>query len=891
MPPHTYQRRNFFCADPINAQCRMGFLSCAGLANHRNVVHTNATPASRIPQHRPQPRDRQVNHLHEGIDNSSDSDILHPQGAFFMADLFDVHSGTPCNANGNDLDEGSPPLPHKQPTSPWHPFANQGAQFNELMHICTQINGDGNPPPYANKQDLHDTIDVIGQGNVPWQSFTIQHTDAERLANDPSAPQWTLAEYDVWFWDPRILLHNQLSSPAFKDKIDYAPCQVYNNNHERIWSDFKSGNWAWKQCNELSNDPECQGAMFVPVILGSDKTTVSVATGNNKYYPLYISNGNVHNNVWRAHIDAVSLVGFFAIPKADREHEHSKEFSDFRCHLFHMSLEAILSSLRPGMTMPEVTLCPDEHYCRVVYGLGPYIADYLEQCLLSCILLMMTSSGLKELRHKWGVVADIMPFTASFPRANIHELLLPDLLHQVIKGSFKDHLVTWVEAFLTITYRKYRAAAIMAEIDRRIAATPSFPGRGFKQWTENDSKALMKVFLPAIASLVPAQMVRAISAFMEFCYLTRQSTLSETDLSAMDDALARFHDKHSIFIDTGVRPNGISLLCQHALMHYRTYVELFSAPNGLCSSITESKHIKAVKKPWRHLNRHLPPGQMLLINQRLDKLAAFKVHLAAQGLFNPSSLDIDQADLEAEDPDDEFDPEEAHFRDDSSLDDVEPDTQQTKYPRHLAKIAAFIDCPKFPELVGRFLYDQRNPDASIQATDMQDISVLPVVEGRVDVFNSAIARFCAPSDLSGVNGMQRQRIHSCTSWRNGPARHDCVYAEKDPLLPGFQGLYIAQVILFFSFTYQVHWFTPIGDEPCELTGMWMIEPEWEDDLDSKQRVVSVIHLDSIMRAAHLIGVYGSQHIPHNLKHTNSLAAFSAYYVNKFSDYHAYEIAY
>jgi hypothetical protein len=36
------------------------------------------------------------------------------------------------------------------------------------------------------------------------------------------------------------------------------------------------------------------------------------------------------------------------------------------------------------------------------------------------------------------------PFTASFPRANIHELIAPDLLHQIIKGTFKDHIVTWV---------------------------------------------------------------------------------------------------------------------------------------------------------------------------------------------------------------------------------------------------------------------------------------------------------------------------------------------------------------------------------------------------------------------------------------------------------------
>jgi hypothetical protein len=55
--------------------------------------------------------------------------------------------------------------------------------------------------------------------------------------------------------------------------------------------------------------------MFAPVILGSDKTTVSVATGQNDFYPLYLSLGNVHNCVRRAHCNAVSLIAFLAIPK------------------------------------------------------------------------------------------------------------------------------------------------------------------------------------------------------------------------------------------------------------------------------------------------------------------------------------------------------------------------------------------------------------------------------------------------------------------------------------------------------------------------------------------------------------------------------------------------
>ena len=59
------------------------------------------------------------------------------------------------------------------------------------------------------------------------------------------------------------------------------------------------------------------------------------------------------------------------------------------------------------------------------------------------------------------------PFTNDFPRADIHEQIAPDLLHQLIKGIFKDHLVTWVGDYLVATYGPAQSNLILNDIDHR----------------------------------------------------------------------------------------------------------------------------------------------------------------------------------------------------------------------------------------------------------------------------------------------------------------------------------------------------------------------------------------------------------------------------------------
>ena len=67
-----------------------------------------------------------------------------------------------------------------------------------------------------------------------------------------------------------------------------------------------------------------------------------------------------------------------------KKYADNDDYRNFRRQLLHTSLAKILDSLKPGMTTPEVVRCPDGHFRRVIYGLGPYIADYPEQCLLAC---------------------------------------------------------------------------------------------------------------------------------------------------------------------------------------------------------------------------------------------------------------------------------------------------------------------------------------------------------------------------------------------------------------------------------------------------------------------------------------------------------------------------
>jgi len=214
-----------------------------------------------------------------------------------------------------------------------------------------------------------------------------------------------------------------------------------------------------------------------------------------------------------------------------------------------------------------------------------------------------------------------------------------------------------------------------------------------------------------------------------------------------------------------------------------------------------------------------------------------------------------------------------------------------KRAQTVVQLASELGIPRLTTLVEEFLFQQLNPD------DLRSLGDVPWYErpscNKITVVNSAVALFYAPSDISGIGGMRREYIRSCPSWQNGPPRYDCAFVNTDPRLKGMRGLDVVRVLGFFSFVFQgkryscaiVQWFDRVGHEPDVDTGMWIVRPI----PIHRHGAISVLHVDTIYRAAHLIPLYGTQFIPRSIKPHLSYDTFTAFYVNKFIDHHAFAL--
>ncbi|KAK0445666.1 uncharacterized protein EV420DRAFT_1622636 [Desarmillaria tabescens] len=759
-------------------------------------------------------------------------------------------SGEKCDKDSQPLPPDSPPPPLAAIPNVWALFDGE-VQFHpadflfrkvkmsqrdidELMDLwALDLHKHEDDAPFDNHQALYKAIDEICVGSAPWKCF--QTVVPPNLGAD--APDWQKQPYQVWFRDPDLVIANILANRDFEKEFNTAPYVHLDAHNQWRWSDFMSGNYSWWHA----------GAMYIGVILGSDKTTVSVATGNVEYYLVYLSIGNLHNSAQRGHHNGVIPIAFLAIPKSDRKYDRDLAFWLFKKKLYHQSLTAILHSLQPAMTVPVVCTAPVTN----LDGSGDQ-----RSCTHTEALLESLAWQGDVLWDNYGIDEDILPFTFNFPHADIHEMMSSDLLHQIIKGSFKDHLVEWVFKYLVAKEGEARANAIMDDIDHR-----------FKQWTGDDSKALMKVYLAAVSDYLPESIMRCLSAFMDFYYLVWHSDFDETMLKQVRDTIQCFHHYREAFRVAGVHED-FSLPRQHAIVHYPSHIMEFGAPNGLCSSITESWHITA----------------MLLMNQQLNKLAALHADLVQRGLLEPLHVPLpDPFDTGLED--------EGAVDGDRIMAEVSlARTAERLYPRNIVQLGHYVGQADLHELTQRFLYEQLTGESS----DHVSLDECPKITMLISVFHSTTATFYSPSDISGIRGMCHERIHATPSWHGYP-RYDCALAVTNERELGFRGMSAVCILLLFSFRHEgtefpcalVHWFKRHGHSPDPKTGMWIVQPKYQGVRCNV--VVTVVHLDALLCGAHLMPVFRAKTLPHKFHYSRSLDCFSAFYISKYADHHMHEI--
>ncbi|KAF8810283.1 hypothetical protein BYT27DRAFT_7253875 [Phlegmacium glaucopus] len=188
---------------------------------------------------------------------------------------------------------------------------------------------------------------------------------------------------------------------------------------------------------------------------------------------------------------------------------------------------------------------------------------------------------------------------------------------------------------------------------------------------------------------------------MEFCSLVRCAVLDEDDLVAIDNAITNFHITQTIFEELGICPDGISLPQQHLLVHYHHLIQEFGAPNAL--------------------------GQMLMTNQRLDKLAASRIDFQAHGMLQGSLFDNNIVPPEP------------------------PPLKELTHkpvphvPQNIHHLSMHLNLPHLPDLLSHFLYCQTHPNLDVAHEDIP-LDQCPPISGQVCTFSSAIATFFAPSD-------------------------------------------------------------------------------------------------------------------------------------------------
>ncbi|KAM5545161.1 hypothetical protein V8D89_001272 [Ganoderma adspersum] len=715
---------------------------------------------------------------------------------------------------------------------------------------------------------------------------------------------------DLWVHDPMAVIADLIGNPEFKDDLTYEPSWMYEEENGKIVEEFvnnmPSAKWMWELQKLLP-----KGATIIPVILASDKTQLSTFSGDKVAWPVYLTIGNISKSIRKCPSHrAVALLGYLPASKLQCFSSSERSLEGYR--LFHHAMSIILQPLIKAGREGQRLTCTDGGVRHIYPILAAYLADHPEQCLVTCskenrcpvcvVPPDQCGEPLASCYHDPDASLAAMqnpagPFWADLPYANIFTCIAPDLLHQLHKGVFKNHLVKWVSTNLE------------DKLDARMMRIPPYQGlrlfkkgiSGILQWTGNKYQQMERIFIGAICGMHPAapRVLASARAILDSIFIAHLPSHSTTSLHCLSDTLSTFHLNKDIFIELGIRPH-FNIPKLHWLLHYLQSIVNVGACNGLSTDISERLHIDLAKMGYQASNRKAYLEQMVVWLTHCEKLQMQQSYLQwtqATSITPPPSLY----------------PDELPFASVTAL----PDEATAEAPSadRVQSASTFITVER---AVSNMLVEEAGSgdveaDGELDGADGEVADDLDHLSYKINFLMSespSLARCPPPQLLPALYPVFRQFslvlpshhgrcIWSSPAQKRQDAHYNTVLIRKDlehgqqvncrvahvhlifSLPPHLQNLRAAHHEAKMHLAY-IEWFTPFLAEPEPVSGLYRTSRSFVQ----QQTHASIIPVTSILCSCHLIPVWG-EHVDYHWTSSTVLDVCDDFFLNTFSDHNMY----